>query len=452
MKKNRLIFLFIISFLIISTLFYYFAYGKTEAIISLSSRVKQGKFEVIVISTGELKAKNQTEITAPGSDLQESQIYTDLKIEDLIQEGTVVKAGDYVASLEKNPILTKLTEFSLEAQKKTSESNQAKLDTTLTLRDARDELYNLKFAVEQAKLEREQATFEAPAIQRQKDIDLEKSKKNYEQKIENYKTKVAQAQTKVQIINSDLSIAQNRMDRLQNLISKMTIKAPKDGMLIYVRDWNGSKKIVGSSISPWNPAVAILPDLTQMQVLTYINEVDIQKVKIGQFVEIGLDADQSKKLQGVVKEVANIGEQRPNSDAKVFEVIIDVMTKDPMLRPAMTTSCKIHAGTYLNVLNIPLEAINNDKNGSFSYKNEGRKIVKQYILVGATNEANALVYAGLKKDEEIYLTLPTDTTGLKVNKVDKMTQLPAPFVDKNMEIMMKKFSDSSNIKPVLPKQ
>lgn len=451
MKKNRLVFLIVVATLILSTLFFYFTYGKTEAVASLSSKVKKGKFEVIVISTGELKAKNQTEITAPSSDLQESQIYTDLKIEDLIQEGTVVKAGDYVASIEKNPIMAKLTEFGLEVQKKTSESNQAKLDTTLALRDSRDELYNLKFAVEQAKLEREQAKFEAPAIQRQKDIDLEKAKKNYEQKLENYKTKVAQAQTKVQIINSDLSIAQNRMNRLQNLIGKMTIKAPKAGMLIYVRDWNGSKKIVGSSISPWNPAVAILPDLTQMQVVTYINEVDIQKVKIGQFAEIGLDADQNKKLQGVIKEVANIGEQRPNSDAKVFEVIIDMMTKDPSLRPAMTTSCKIHAGTYMDALYIPLEAINNDKNGSFLYKLDKGKAVKQYILVGATNEANALVYAGLTKDEEVYLTLP-DTTGLKVNQINKATPLPAPFVDKKMQVLMKKFSDSSNIKPVLPKQ
>lgn len=451
MKKPLRNLLFIsITFIFLAAILYYF-FSKKEIIPTLSSKVKQGKFEVIVISTGELKAKNQTEITAPGSDLQEAQIYTDLKIEDLIQEGTVVKAGDYVASIEKNPIMAKLTEFGLEVQKKTSESNQAKLDTTLTLRDARDELYNLKFAVEQAKLEREQAKFEAPAIQRQKDIELEKSKKSYEQKLENYKTKIAQAQTKVQIINSDLSIAQNRVDRLNGLISKMTIKAPKDGMLIYVRDWNGSKKIVGSNISPWSPTVATLPDLTQMQVVTYINEVDIQKVKIGQFAEIGLDADQNKKLQGVIKQVANIGEQRPNSDAKVFEVIIDVMTKDQTLRPAMTTSCKIHAGTYLDVLSIPLEAINNDKNGSFTYKNEGNQIVKQYILVGATNEISALVYSGLKKNEEIYLTVPSDTTGLKNNKVLNKSQAPAPFIDKNLEIQIKKFSDESQTKTVLTK-
>lgn len=451
MKKPRLLLLVSVIGIAVLAIFYFSFFKKTEEATILFSKVKQGKFEVVVISTGELKAKNQTEITAPGSELQEAQIYSELKIEDLIQEGTAVKAGDYVASLEKNPIMAKLTENGFEVQKKTSELAQAKLDTTLTLRDARDELYNLKFAVEQTRLEKEQSRFEAPAIQRQKEIELEKAQKNYEQKLQNYKTKVAQSQTKVQIINSDLSIAQNRVNRLESLINKLNITAPKDGMLIYVRDWNGSKKVVGSSISGWNPTVAILPDLSQMQVVTYVNEIDIQKVKIGQFVEIGLDADQNKKLNGVVASVANVGEQRPNSDAKVFEVIIDVITKDQGLRPAMTTSCKIYAGTYNDVLNIPLESINNDKNGTFVYKKDGDKATKQYILVGATNDANALIYSGLKKDEEIYLTLPADTTSLKVLAVDKAAKMPSPAVDATRENIIKQFTAKPQAPVTKPK-
>lgn len=451
MKKIRPLLLVSIISIAALVIAYFSFFKKAEETTILFSKVKQGKFEVVVISTGELKAKNQTEITAPGSELQEAQIYSELKIEDLIQEGTAVKAGDYVASLEKNPIMAKLTENGFEVQKKTSELAQAKLDTTLTLRDARDELYNLKFAVEQARLEKEQSKFEAPAIQRQKEIELEKAQKNYEQKLQNYKTKVAQSQTKVQIINSDLSIAQNRVNRLESLINKLNITAPKDGMLIYVRDWNGSKKVVGSSISGWNPTVAILPDLSQMQVITYVNEIDIQKVKIRQFVEIGLDADQNKKLNGVVASVANVGEQRPNSDAKVFEVIIDVITKDPSLRPAMTTSCKIYAGTYNDVLNIPLESINNDKNGTFVYKKDGNKAAKQYILVGATNDANALIYSGLKKDEEIYLTLPADTTSLKVLAVNKAAKMPSPAVDATRENIIKQFTANPQAQVTKPK-
>lgn len=387
-----------------------------------------GQMDLFVVSTGELKAKSQTEIVAPGPELQQAGIYSELKIEDLIQEGTVVKAGDYVASIEKNPIVSKLSDATLEVEKKTSEYNQARLDTTLTLREARDELFNLKYAVEQAKLEKEQSRFEAPATIRQKEIEMEKALKSLTVKSENYKTKVMQAITKVQIIQSDLSLAQSKQKRLQDLLGKLTIMAPKAGMVIYSRTWNGSKKIVGSTVNSWDPAVATLPDLRQMQIITYINEVDIQKVKVGQYVEIGLDAEPGKKLEGGIAQVANVGEQRPNSDAKVFEVLIDVLTPDSSLRPAMTTSCRIYAGTYPDALQIPLEALNSERNKTFVYKKAGHtSVVKQEVLVGAVNETHALVYDGLKKGESVCLTMPADTAGMawwQLGETKKQKPLP----------------------------
>lgn len=423
---------------------YFFAF-RPKAIESnlLTAAVKSGDFQVFVVSTGELKAKNQTEITAPGPYLQQAGIYSELKIEDLIQEGTVVKEGDYVASIEKNPIVSKLSDAALEVDKKTSEFNQARLDTTLTLREARDELQNLKFAVEQAKLEKEQSRFEAPATIRQKEIEMEKASKSFIVKSENYKTKVKQAGTKVQIIQSDLSLALSKQKRLQDLLGKLTIFAPKAGMVIYARNWNGAKKIVGSTVNSWNPEVAILPDLRQMQVITYINEVDIQKVKVGQYVEIGLDAEPGKKLEGGVSQVANVGEQKPNSDAKVFEVIVDVLTSDPDLRPAMTTSCKIHAGSYKNVLSLPLEALNNDKNSSFVYKKQGNSWTRQQVWVAAVNETSGLISAGLKSGEEVVLAGLADTSGLERVAVAKPVQTPKPEEDEKWKQRFAEFQASN---------
>jgi hypothetical protein len=171
--------------------------------------------------------------------------------------------------------------------------------------------------------------------------------------------------------------------------------------------------------------VATLPDLTQMQVITYINEVDIQKVKVGQYVEIGLDAEPGKKLEGGVVQVANVGEQKPNSDAKVFEVLIDVLTQDPSLRPAMTTSCKIHAGLYTNVLSVPLEALNNMNGLSFVYKKQGTSLVRQQVLVGAVNENQGVIYGGLNKDDVILLSTPTDTSGLELKKLVQKPSAPS---------------------------
>jgi hypothetical protein len=195
-------------------------------------------------------------------------------------------------------------------------------------------------------------------------------------------------------------------------LDQLTVKAPKSGMVIYSREWDGKKRIVGSTVSSWEPTVANLPDLRTMESVTYVNEVDIQKIKKGQKVSIGLDAQPEKKLQGVVKTVASIGEQKPNSEAKVFEVVIDILTNDTSLRPAMTTSNNISVNTMPDVLSLPLEAVHGSGGNSFVYKKEGVRLVKKQIKTGTVSETHAVVTAGLDENDVVLLSIPKDTTDI----------------------------------------
>jgi RND family efflux transporter MFP subunit len=430
-KKKRLIQISVaaISLVFIYTIFFGSSKGNQNRGVLLTAPVSKGLFSITVQTTGEIKAKNQKNIDAPGAEMQQAGMWNGTKIQELVPEGTLVKEGDFVASLDKTPIMTMLQEAVLEVDKKSSEFKQARLDTAITLRDSRDELLNLKSACEEARLEKEQSIYEAPAYQQQKQLALEKADRNYKQKIENYQTKVAQAATKVEIIYADLSKAQNGLDRINGLLQKMDITAPKDGMVIYVKNWNGSKKITGSNISPWEPAVATLPDLREIQVLTYVNEVDIRKIKPGQSADISLDAEPDKKLKGVVVQVANIGEQRPNQDAKVFEVVIDVLNPDSTLRPSMTTSNTIHIEQYKEAMSIPLEALTTNKSISYVWKKKGGAFKKHEVLVAALNDQSALIYSGLEAGDEVYLSTPGDTNDVETERLTQKPLPPKPWID-----------------------
>ncbi len=407
MKINkRYLIISVIILIVIAA--YSFLHSKVSG-AALTTIVKKTNFEVIVTNTGELRAKNFTEITAP-SELRNINIYQ-IKITNLIPEGTIVKEGDFVAELDKTEIMTKINEEQLNVNKKQSEFTQTQLDTTLTMRDARDELLNLKYAVEEKKLVKDQSIYEPPAVLRQAEIDYEKALRNLEQKHENYKTKREQSVTKMQIVGSDLEKAKSKLMQLTSTMQQLTVKAPKSGMLIYSKDWDGKKRIVGTSINVWDPTVANLPDLTTMESVTYVNEVDIQKIKMGQKVNIGLDAQPGKKLQGIVKSVASIGEQKANSEAKVFEVVIEVLSKDTTLRPSMTTGNNIITSTVGSVISVPIEAIQNSGNTSFVYKKQGIKIVKQQIKTGVFNENSAVISEGLNEQDEVFVSLPSDTSG-----------------------------------------
>jgi HlyD family secretion protein len=399
---------------IVATGFYFF-FTRSSGEKQLLAKAREDKFEITVVNTGELKAKTYTEIVAPMG-LRELNIYQ-IKIQDLIPEGTLVKEGDVVAQLDKSDVMTKITEESLNYERQTSVFKQAQLDTTLTMRNIRDELVNLKYATEEKKLAMQQSKYEPAATQRQAEIDYEKAIRTLEQKTDNYKTQRAQSVTKMLIIGSDVSKAKGKLDRLLNIVEKLTIKAPKSGMLIYEKDWEGKKKTEGSMLNVWELVVAKLPDLREMQSITYINEVDVQKVKPGQKVNITLDAQPGKQLEGNVKSIANIGEQRPNSDAKVFEVVIDISTVDTTLRPSMTTSNKIIIDVIDKSTIIPLECIYTDKNINFVFKKDETGFRRQEVKPGAANETEITILKGLVKGDEVYLSMPADTSDKPLSRL-----------------------------------
>lgn len=390
---------------------YFMAGSKTDTNKELTAQVQKGDFVVSVTGTGELRAKNQTDIYAP-EQLRNLGIYQ-IKIQYIVDEGTRVKAGDLIARLDPTDISTKISEESLNVQKKESEYKQAELDTTLTLRDARSELLGIKFSLEEKKLIKEQSKYEAPAVIRQADLDYERTEKNYDEKLANYKTKVEQAKTKMQIIGSDLQKARNKLNDLLALTSRLTILAPEDGMVIYAKDWNGKKRVAGTSINMWDPDVAALPDLSIMEAVTYINEVDIQKIKEGQKVGITLDADPNKQLSGEITDIANIGEQKPGSEAKVFEVVISVNERDSTLRPSMTTACKIISKRIPDALFVPIESVRNDGAGSYVIVKSGGKMYKQEVKTGEINETAIVITSGLTGNETVLLSTPADLDKLE---------------------------------------
>mgnify|MGYP003633914998 CR=1 FL=1 len=408
MQKKYLIPIILVA--VVFTMWFFVRGGNSESVELLTSP-KRGDFVVDVNTTGELRAKNSTEIKGPqgGRDIR----LFNLKIQRIIPEGTLVKKGDFVAELDRSEITAKLQDSQLELQQAQSKVTQAELDSTLELSQARDNLINLKYALEERQIAVDQSQYESPAVQRQTEIDLDKARRQLAQETKNYQTKVKQNIAKMSDVEAELTKKQNETNKIRSLMGEFTVKAPDQGMLIYKRDWNGNKITEGGEVSAWNPIVAELPDFTTMESVTYVNEVDIQKIKNGQKVTMGLDAVPDKTLSGEVTSVANIGEQKKNSDSKVFEVVIVISGTDSLLRPAMTTSNQIFVEKLKDVLYIPLEAVHAIDSLSFVFKKDGISTVLQQVQLGLMNENEVVINRGLSLDSEIYLSLPNDTTGIK---------------------------------------
>ena len=400
----------------------YFLFGKSNKTKEITATVKKGNFPIEVTTTGELVAKSSEKIYGPAG-LRQIQIWQ-VKIQDIIPDGTVVDSGQYVATLDRTEISNKIKDEETNLEKLESQMTKTRLDTSLDLRNARDELINLKYSLEEKKITLEQSKYEPPATIRQVEIELEKAKRSFEQAEKNYKLRYEKAVANMQEVSASYNQAQRKLQQMTDVLKQFTVQAPKAGMVIYKRNWDGNKMGIGATMNAWENIVAELPDLSEMMSKTYVNEIDISKVKVGQKVEIGIDAFPEKKFTGKVTEVANIGEQLQNSNAKVYEVRIVVNEFDSILRPAMTTKNKILTSVVDSVLFIPIEAVFNNDSVTFVYKKDGGSERKQQVVVGQSNENEIIVRAGVEAGDEVLLVPPENADKLS------LSLLPKEIVDK----------------------
>ncbi|MFD1614416.1 efflux RND transporter periplasmic adaptor subunit [Gelatiniphilus marinus] len=404
MNKKKIAFIF--GAIVLLIIVYSFFSSNTDEDVSLTAKVVKGTFLNEVLISGEAQSTSSKEINGP-SNARRFGIYN-IKIQDLVPEGTIVKKGGYIGKLDVSELNGKILDAQLNLEKAQSRFTQQQLDTTLTLKQERNSIKDLLFNIEEDSLELERSIYEPPATIRSLEIKIEKTARDLKEKKADYSIKKRQANAKMIEVGTEVSKISKRIKELLELQKEFTIYSDDDGMVTYIKEWNGTKKKVGSTISPWQPAIASLPDLTKMESRTYSNEVDIRKIKKDLTVKVGFDAFPDIELDGIVTDVANVGETKAGSDIKLFQVLIKLNETNENIRPGMTTSNRILIDKKNDVLMIPLEAVFAKDSISYAYVKSGLSINKKQVELGASNNEVVIVNKGLKEEEVVYLNKPKD--------------------------------------------
>jgi len=403
-KKIWLIAAAVIAILLIA--FSIFSPKKNET-VAVTATVMRGPFEILVYSTGQLESENSDNILIPEK-MNDRQIrISSLTITDMVDEGTYVDSGAYVATLDHQAVEEQRKAALDEMEKALSEYEDGKIDSNLTLSNQRDLIVNATLDLEEKEIAVQESAYEAPSIQRKVEMDLDKAKRKLAQVKAAYELITQQETNKVMRRFINYKQVRERVEALNQLMDALIIHSPHAGIISYYQyPWGGAVK-TGSRVSQWEPIIATFPNMNTLVTKTFINEIDIALIKKGQKVKIGIDAFPEKELPGEVVSVANMGQLMPNSDAKVFEIKIKVNGSDPELRPAMTTSNTIQTNSFKDTLFIPIESVFNNDSMSFVYLADGKE-TKQIIETGEENENFVIVRQGLTQGQQIYLTEPED--------------------------------------------
>ncbi len=402
MKRNRL---WILGGLVLASLVLLYMWQKpatTKASLDLMAPAKEAPLAVTIQAPGELQARRSEKIKGPDG-LRTVGLYQ-VTISNLVPEGTVVNEGQFIASLDRTEMDSKIKESQTEIDKITTQLDQAKIDTAIEMRGLRDQLINIRFSMKEKELTLELSKYEPEAIKQQARLDLERSQRELNQLDNKLILTKEKSIARIGEILASYRQQEFKLNRLLELQEKMTVTAPKSGMVIYIRDWNG-KRGPGSQVSSWDPVIAELPDLSEMITKAYINEVDITKVMPGQKAMVSVDAFPGKYFPGMVLSKANIGETVRNFDTKVFEVIVLLHAIDSLLRPAMTTGISILTDSIPSCIQIPLEAIQVDS-VSYVYRKSKGSYVRQEVVTGPSNDISICIAAGLSPGDQVSLNAP----------------------------------------------
>jgi hypothetical protein len=360
-----------------------------------TSTVVRRDFVRSIRLTGTVEAVQATTISVPRLAGQNTP---SLVVTRLIRAGAIVKPGDLLVEFDRQDqlknALDRRVEFNdLEQQirKKEAEERAAR---------ARDES-ELKLA----ETSRARAALEIVKNEFLSRIQAEKN----QQAVEEADAKVAQLGTtfdlKRKAAAADLRILQIRRDRAENAMKqaesnaeKMAISSPIAGMAVVRSIWKSNTMAEvqeGEEVRSGMPVVDVVnPAL--MRVRAKVNQADINAVKVGQAVRVGLDAYPELSFNGRIAQISPLGVRSTLSPkVRTFVTLIDVEGAHPNLMPDLTASLDVELAREPHALIVPRDAILQKGERTFVRVRRGSTFEDRPVAVGGQNAHEALTTSGL---------------------------------------------------------
>jgi HlyD family secretion protein len=345
--------------------------------------------------TGMVEAVQATTISVPRLAGQNTP---SLVVTRLIRAGALVKPGDLLVEFDRQDQLknaldrrVELNDLEQQIRKKEAEERAARAKDESELKQAES-------ARTRAELELVKNEF-LPKIQAEKN----------DQALEEAKARLAQLKTtfdlKRKAAEADLRILQIRRDRAENAMKqaesnadKMSVLSPIGGMAVVRSIWKSNTMAEiqeGEEVRSGMPVVDVV-NPSMMRVRAKVNQADINDVKVGQTVRVGLDAYPELSFKGRVTQISPLGVRSTLSNrVRTFITLILVEGSHPNLMPDLTASLDVELDRVPRVLVVPRDALRYEGGKTFVRVRRGSSFQDQAVTIGARNAHEAVVTAGV---------------------------------------------------------
>ena len=297
-----------------------------ESMIALAE-VKRGDLVVKTFLRGELRAVRSLTLTAPN-------IGTQSQITQLAPAGALANRGNLIFELDDSERVAALEDSLLAVEK--IQEDLKKAETELDIRKSQDEveIVRANFQVRRAELEVRRNELISEIDARKNVLTLEEARRRKQKLEEDIKNRLQQREAELAVLREQRNKAQLDVDRDRRRIEQSRVLAPMTGLVSVLQNRSGGRGGFGQSTPdiregdqiPAGMSVTQLLDLSEMELVTKVEEVERANLKEGQTVVIRLDALPGKTVEGKIQRLGNTASTNifAGEATKKFECIISI--------------------------------------------------------------------------------------------------------------------------------
>ena len=365
--------------------------------------VRRGDLVQDAAIDGELEAIDPLVLSPPGI-----PNLWNYQISFLAPEGAQVQPGQPVLAFDTSELEKRRQERALARDKAAQEIDKKRLD----LAKQREDL-ELQLAQAQAKKRKAELQLETPeelvaaSELAQQRIDRDLADKEIAYLHERLDLLARQSKAELGSLENRRAAAAARVEEIDRYLQRLTLKAPRAGVVVYSSDHSGEKHKVGDRV--WRgSSILELPDLHRMHASGSIDESDAGTIAVGQRVILHLDARPDDAIEGRIERIGRAVQARSRVDpVKVVKVDVALDQVDPEhMRPGMRFRGQVETARIEGVLLVPSRAVTLTDGGPVVYRKTLLGVEAVHPRLGRRGEDAVEVLAGLEAGDRLAVGAP----------------------------------------------
>lgn len=423
----------------------------------ITAQVGQGDFIAQVLDQGEIQSSENIEVRCRARARN-----GELKVIEVVPEGTRVKPGDFLVRLDQTGFETELEQQKIQVA--TAETSQIQSKATLDAAIASKKEYiegiyvesfktieNEKFDAEASKLQAQQELDQSLAVRdhsrrlqskgflnaqqvRADEFAVERAKTNLEKALNSIElaekklevlekitrekemvrldSEIASAEVKYKNDQEALRVEKQKLDEIVQQIANCLIVVPDgvEGQVVYAKESSrsGTEWVLeeGTTVRE-NQVLLRLPNPSKMEVKALINEQSITQIRAGMPASIRVDALNNQTLKGTVTKVSQYAEQSnwfSSSSVRKYAVLVKITDPPEALKPGMNASVSIQTRYEKSVLTMPIQCVYGVEDRYFCLaRTKDQEWETREIKSGGDNSQVVLIREGLAEGDEVVM-------------------------------------------------